>query len=68
VAISYLKEGNHGRRKSFAFVFEDEQWIVKILIGAAILLVGILFSWLLLVPLILALALLSGYGVEITRR
>jgi len=54
--------------KSFAFVFEDEQWIVKILIGAAILLVGILFSWLLLVPLILALALLSGYGVEITRR
>jgi hypothetical protein len=54
--------------KSFAFVFEDENWIVKILIGAAILLVGILFSWLLLIPLILAFALLSGYGVEITRR
>ena len=54
--------------KSFAFVFEDKQWIVKLLIAAAILLLGILFSWLLFIPLILALALLSGYGVEITRR
>jgi Sec-independent protein secretion pathway component TatC len=54
--------------KSFAFVFEDENWIVKILIGAAILLVGILFSWVLLIPLLLALALLAGYSVEITRR
>jgi hypothetical protein len=54
--------------KAFAFVFEDENWIVKILIAAAILLLGILFSWLLLIPLILALALLGGYSVEITRR
>jgi hypothetical protein len=54
--------------KSFAFVFEDKDWIVKILIGAAILLIGILFSWLLLIPLILALALLGGYSLEITRR
>jgi hypothetical protein len=54
--------------KSFAFVFEDEQWIVKVLIAAAILFVGILFSWVLLIPLILALALLAGYSVEITRR
>jgi hypothetical protein len=54
--------------KAFAFVFEDKDWIVKILIAAAILLVGILFSWLLLIPLILALALLGGYGVEIMRR
>jgi hypothetical protein len=54
--------------KSFAFVFEDKDWIVKILIAAAILLLGILFSWLLLIPLIVAGALLSGYGVEITRR
>jgi hypothetical protein len=54
--------------KSFAFVFEDQEWIVKILIAGAILLVGILFSWLLLIPLILALALLAGYGVEIMRR
>lgn len=54
--------------KAFTFVFEDEDWIVKILIAAAILLVGILFSWMLVIPLILAAALLSGYGVEITRR
>jgi hypothetical protein len=54
--------------KSFTFVFEDQEWIVKILIAAAIVLVGILFSWLLLIPLILALALLGGYGVEIMRR
>lgn len=54
--------------KSFSFVFEDDRWITKILLAAAILLLGILFSWLLLIPLILAFALLSGYGVEITRR
>ncbi len=54
--------------KAFTFVFEDEDWIVKILIAAAILLVGILFSWMLAIPLILAAALLSGYSVEITRR
>lgn len=54
--------------KSFAFVFEDDQWITKILIAAAILLVGILFSWVLAIPLILAIALLSGYMVEVTRR
>jgi hypothetical protein len=54
--------------KAFAFVFEDENWIVKILIAAAILLLGVLFSWLLLIPLILAFALVGGYSVEITRR
>jgi hypothetical protein len=54
--------------KSFTYVFEDQDWIVKILIAAAILLVGILFSWLLLIPLILAVALLGGYGVEVMRR
>lgn len=54
--------------KSFTFVFEDEDWIVKILIAAGILLVGILFSWVLLIPLILAGALLAGYSAEITRR
>ena len=54
--------------KSFTFLFEDQEWIVKILIAAAIVLVGILFSWLLIIPLILAMALLGGYGVEIMRR
>ena len=54
--------------KSFTFVFEDDQWIVKILIAAAILLLGILFSWMLLIPLILASALLGGYSIEIIRK
>ncbi|MFC2031657.1 DUF4013 domain-containing protein [Chloroflexota bacterium] len=54
--------------KSFSFVFEDEAWIAKILIGAAILALGVLFSWALLIPLILAFALLAGYSVEIIRR
>jgi ABC-type spermidine/putrescine transport system permease subunit I len=54
--------------KAFSFVFDDEQWIAKILIGAAILLLGVLFSWVLLIPLVVALALLGGYSVEITRR
>jgi hypothetical protein len=54
--------------KSFTFVFEDDAWITKILIAAAILFLGVLFSWLLLIPLILAVALLNGYMVEIIRR
>ncbi|MDD3825909.1 MAG: DUF4013 domain-containing protein [Anaerolineae bacterium] len=54
--------------KAFAFVFDDDQWITKILIGAGILLLGLLFSWVLLIPLILAFAILSGYMVEIVRR
>jgi hypothetical protein len=53
--------------KSFTFVFEDDQWITKILVAAAILVLGVLFSWVLLIPLILALALLTGYGVEVMR-
>ncbi len=54
--------------KAFGFVFEDEEWPTKILIAGAILLVGILFSWLLLIPLILAIALLVGYSFQITQR
>jgi hypothetical protein len=54
--------------KSFSYVFEDGRWVTKILIAAAILLVGILFSWLLAIPLILAIIMLYGYQVEITRR
>jgi Sec-independent protein secretion pathway component TatC len=54
--------------KSFTFVFEDDEWITKLLLAAAILLLGIIFSWLLLIPLILAFALLYGYGVAITRQ
>ncbi|MFC2038084.1 DUF4013 domain-containing protein [Chloroflexota bacterium] len=54
--------------KAIGFVFDDEEWIAKMLIAAVILLLGITFAWLLLIPLILALLLLGGYGVEITRR
>jgi hypothetical protein len=54
--------------KAFGFVFEDKDWIVKLLIAAGILLVGILFSWVLLIPAIIAAALLAGYALEITRR
>jgi len=54
--------------KAFTFVFDDDQWITKILIAAGILLLGFLFSWVLLIPLILAFAILSGYMVEIVRR
>ena len=54
--------------KAFTFVFEDEDWIVKILIAAGILLAGILFSWLIAIPLILAMALLGGYMVAVIRR
>jgi len=54
--------------KSFTFVFEDDRWITKILIAAAILAVGWVFVWLAAIPLILAFLLLAGYQVEITRR
>jgi hypothetical protein len=63
-----LKEAKMDIGKSFGYVFEDDQWIPKILIAAAILLGGILFFWLLFIPSILAALLLAGYGVEITRR
>lgn len=54
--------------KSFSFVFEDDRWVTKILIAAAILAVGWVFVWLVGIPLILAFLLLAGYQVEITRR
>jgi hypothetical protein len=54
--------------KSFTFVFEDDAWLTKILIAAAIILLGVLFSWLLLIPAILAAALINGYMVEIIRK
>jgi hypothetical protein len=54
--------------ESFGFVFQDSRWITKLLIAAAILAVGVVFSWVLLIPLIIAAALLMGYALEITRR
>lgn len=54
--------------KSFTFVFEDQEWITKLLIAAAILLLGVAFSWVLGIPMLLAAALLTGNGVEIVRQ
>lgn len=54
--------------RAFGFVFDDDEWASKILVAGAILLGGILLFWLLLIPLIVAIALLVGYSVEVTRR
>jgi hypothetical protein len=58
--------------KSFTFVFEDKDWVVKILIAAGIFLAGLvvggLFFWIILIPTILAFALPGGYALQITRR
>ena len=53
--------------KAFSFVFEDKEWVTNILIAMLIMLLGVLFSWL-VIPAILAALLFSGYGLEITRR
>jgi hypothetical protein len=42
--------------RAFSFVFEDEDWVVKVLIGAVLVLTGIGF-----IPVI-------GYGLEVARR
>jgi hypothetical protein len=62
-----LKEAKMDIGKSFGYAFEDDQWITKILIAAAILLGGIVLG-IFVIPAFLAAFLLSGYGVEITRR
>ncbi len=53
--------------KAFSFVFEDKDWVVKILIGIAVLVAGFVLSFL-VIPAILAGLVLSGYALEITRR
>ena len=53
--------------KAFTFVFEDDDWVVKVLIAMGILVAGIVLFWL-VIPAILAALLLSGYSLEITRR
>lgn len=53
--------------KAFGYAFEDDQWIPKILIAAGILLAGIVLG-IFIIPAFIAAFLLSGYGVEITRR
>ena len=53
--------------KAFTFVFDDKDWMIKVLIGIGIVAVGLVLSWL-IIPAILAALLLSGYALEITRR
>lgn len=46
---------------SFSFPFQDEKWVQKILIGAVIVLVGIITLGILFLPLM-------GWGLAVTRR
>lgn len=52
---------------SFGYVFQDPDWVKKVAIGGGILLVGILFSWLLGIPIIIAVILLLGYQVTVIK-
>lgn len=52
--------------KPFSFVFEDENWLQKLLIGGLITLGGILFSWTVIGALV-AFGLIYGYMVEVVR-
>ena len=45
--------------KAFTFVFEDDDWVVKVLIGIGILVAGIVLSWL-VIPAILAASSISA--------
>jgi hypothetical protein len=58
VTIFDLVEGGPGMDigRAFSYVFEDEDWVVKVLIGAVLVLTGIGF-----IPVI-------GYGLEVARR
>ncbi len=53
--------------KSFSYVFEDPRWVSKVAIGGAILLVGWLFFWVLLIPLLAAYILVGGYALTVVK-
>jgi hypothetical protein len=53
--------------KAFSYVFEDPEWIKKVLVGGGILFVGFLFCWLIGIPLLLAGALVFGYTLTVTK-
>ncbi|MGD2144700.1 MAG: DUF4013 domain-containing protein [Anaerolineae bacterium] len=53
--------------KSFTYVFDEENWVRKVLAAAGIVLLGVVLA-ILIIPAILAYLLLAGYGLEITRR
>ncbi|NOZ72670.1 MAG: DUF4013 domain-containing protein [Chloroflexi bacterium] len=52
--------------KSISFVFEDEQWLQKVLIGGLILLATIFFFWT-VIGLFIGIGLLLGYGVDVLK-
>lgn len=52
--------------KSISFVFEDEQWLQKVLIGGLILLATIFFFWT-VIGLFIGMGLLMGYGVDVLK-
>lgn len=53
--------------KSFTYMFEDKDWIVKIAIGGGILLLGGLILGWLVIPAIAAAALLLGYALVVVK-
>ncbi len=53
--------------KAFTYMFQDPNWIVKLVIGGGILFVGTLLSFLLGIPLLIAIILVLGYTLSVTR-
>ncbi len=51
--------------RSFTFMFEDPEWVVKLILGALVFLVGLVFSVVLIG--VLAFFVLTGYMVQIVR-
>jgi hypothetical protein len=53
--------------RSFTYMFEDKDWVAKLAIGGGIILLGVAFFWVLLIPLIAAYALVLGYALVVIR-
>ncbi len=51
--------------KAFSFIFEDPRWVTKVAIGALVLILSGMFSWLLIG--ILGFFIIAGYGLEVLR-
>lgn len=53
--------------RSFTYMFEDKDWVAKLAIGGGIILLGVLFFWVLLIPLIAAYAVVLGYSLVVLK-
>jgi len=53
--------------KAFSYVFEDPKWVTKVLIGGGILFGGVILSWLLAIPLLIAMFLVLGYELVVIK-